>query len=145
MNEISNDVFSEVYGFLKLLDKSYIEKIPEDLKKLINEKRNKNYNPKYNPDIPIANQNISKQTVSIITVLNLEYWADDKEKEAINNILNKNSKIYEKEISEKYSVDNIFKNNINKDKEQNNEMKLQEYKKDNLFRKIFNRIKRLFR
>lgn len=150
MNEISNDVFSEVYGFLKLLDKSYIEKIPEELRNLINEKRNLDYSPKYNFYIPINNQKLSKEALTIITVINLNYWADENEKKEINKILARNSEIHEKEIREKYNVDNLFKNTnlhegTNKLEKTNNEEILPKKAQTTFFRKILNKITQFIR
>ena len=44
-------------------------------------------------------------------MLKLKYWCKtEEEKEVLLNILNENEKKQQKEISEKYNPDNLFKN-----------------------------------
>lgn len=148
MNEISNDVFSEVYGFLKLLDESYVEKIPEELRNLINEKRNPNYSPKYNSNIPLANQKMCKQALAIITVINLDYLANDEEKDEINRLLRQNSKIHEDKLRKQYNIDDVFSNkkmsnDLNIKEDVNNKPLQIERSNQSFIKKIFYKIKQL--
>ncbi|MBR1539963.1 MAG: hypothetical protein IJ629_02110 [Clostridia bacterium] len=100
-------VYSEVYEFINLLDREYIDKIPKQLMDFFRENRDKTYSKNINPWMDIQSQNLRRDTILIINVINYKYWADDKEKEILNEIYKRN----DKEYLEKYSPENIFKKN----------------------------------
>lgn len=78
---------------------------------LIENERDKNYNPKYNPNIAIETQNITNQSLAIVMLLHLNYWCNmPQEKQQLKQILEKNNI----EIQEKYDIENIFKERIMK-------------------------------
>jgi len=102
-------VYSEVYGVLKSLGTTYINLIPKKIFKVIEQEREKSYNPTYNIDIPLAEQKVSKKAATLICVLHYNYWCTTKEeKERINEILKYNTKCnrikyfeYEKKFKKK--------------------------------------------
>ena len=65
------DVYSEVNSILNLLGNEFIEKIPEDIYKMILEKRNKEYNPNYSLALPLEKQNINKKSLSVIALFDV--------------------------------------------------------------------------
>ena len=148
MNIKTKEIYSEVYQVLNLLGNDYINKLPTSLINMIIEKREINYNPQYTEDIPLNEQNIKKETMSIIVLLYLNYWCkDENEILEIKNILKNNEDKYQEKLREKYNPDNIFKNHIKETKEisQNviNETSVIPYKKS-IFVKIINKLKNIF-
>ena len=131
--------FSEVDAFLTTLGKSYINKIPNDILDVIKSEKDESYKVKIDPDISIESQDFSREAISIILWLNLEFFCNDEQKDLLEKIYSNNQKLYEKEQKEKYSVENIFpKNN-----EKNNSLVKKE--KQNLFKRILKYINNLFK
>ena len=111
MNIRTKEIYSEVYQVLNLLGNEYIDKLPVDLINMLKQKREVNYNPQYTEDIPLKDQNIKKETITIIALLYLNYWCKDKyEKTEVKHILEKNEEEYQLELRKKYNPDDIFKN-----------------------------------
>ena len=112
----SEQIYAEVYGILNFLGEDYIKKIPHKLYRLIQDKKSKLVNIKYEKMEQIVEKNTSKEAISMIALLHLNYWCDLEEKNVINLMLNKNYYLNEAEKKKKYDVDKIFKNSNNKDK-----------------------------
>ena len=109
--EEKEEIYSELYSVLNLLGKSYIEKLPKQLYQLIENSRNPNYLPKYSFNEPLVNQNINKKTISMLALIDLNYWRkDNTEKQELVDILNRNKKMVDEYQSIKYNTDNLFKN-----------------------------------
>lgn len=137
-------MYSEVYGTLNMLGKTYINSIPKKILNLIEEKRLKEYNPKYNINIPLWKQNISKDATEFICMLHYNYWTrNDKEKYEIDNILSTNQKKRDEYSKLKYNSDNIFKKDEKSEIKQENNVSMIEYK-ESMFTKIINKIKNIF-
>lgn len=126
---ISPDVYSEVYSVLRLLGDYYIESIPNSLYKMIVERKNNDYNPEYKAISELNNRNVKKVTVSLICLLNKNYWNYNMN---IDRILKSN----EHSINERYNPDNIFKNKVKYEKEEIQEVGLVKVKKDNWYTKV---------
>lgn len=126
---ISPDVYSEVYSVLRLLGDYYIESIPNSLYKMIVERKNNDYNPEYKAISELNNRNVKKATVSLICLLNKNYWNYNMN---IDRILKSN----EYSINERYNPDNIFKNKVKYEKEEIQEVGLVKVKKDNWYTKV---------
>ena len=119
----------KVYGYYKTIGEVYDE---------ISKKWN---------TIPLEKQNLRRKTIVLLAILNLNYWCDsEEEKQEILDSFAKNEelkKVKEKELTENYNINNLFKkieNNENK-----TEVSLIEYKKQNFIQKIISKIKSLFR
>lgn len=145
MNINTKEVYSEVYQILNLLGNEYINKLPTKLFNMLEEKRETAYEPIYVEDIPLDEQNIKKETMSIITLLYLNYWCENEnEKNEIKQILKNNEDKYQELLREKYNPDDIFK----KDKEELNintkEKALVEIKKQFFIKRLLEIIKHIF-
>ena len=148
MNIKTKEIYSEVYQILNLLGNEYIDKLPTSLINMLREKRETNYNPVYIDDIPLNEQNIRKETMSIIVLLYLNYWCeDDNEILKVKNILKKNENEYQENLREKYNSDNIFnnKNNSRNNVQNNQELVLVETDNIKWYKKIWHLIKSFFR
>ena len=150
MDEAEAIYYSEVYAILNFLGKSYIEAIPKKLLKTIESVRNKEYVFYIDKTKPLSEQNFKQETKDFIAALNLIYWEKDEEKkQELMQIYKKNDIIYEKELQEKYSYDNLFKNRQTQAepeiKETEEKMELIVSEKQNIIQKIINKIKNIFR
>ena len=132
----TRQAYSEIDTFLNLLSEEKRNEIPKKLRDLFKE---------------IKEQNLKEETLSIIALLNLQYWSkDEEEKQRLKNIYAENEQKYQEELRKKYNPDDIFKkntsaiteNNETDEKTQNTQMI--EYK-ENMFKKILNKISNIFK
>lgn len=139
--------YTEVDRILNLMDEQYQKKIPEKLRKLISESKLNDYDVIINPKIPLKEQKISRKALSILAVLNYNYWCvgESKKQKLIEKYI-KNEKIKQEKLRELYNPDNLF-NNKNEFSKQNIENKqlIVYNKKENVIIKIFNKIKKLLK
>lgn len=111
MGDNIRKAYSEVSKILELLGAEYVNKIPNEIIENINKEKDNEYIVNINPDIPLEEQNLLQDTISILAMLKLDYWCENEdEKKELLNILNKNEEEYQKEMREKYNPDDLFKN-----------------------------------
>ena len=137
--------YSEVYEILNLLDKEYKEKVPDKVRTFFEEERLKDYKPEINTDTPLIDQNLKRETIVLLAILNLNYWCDTpEEKQEILDELANNEK-EKQELLEKYNPDNLFKKKIEKDyiEEKNSYLPI-EVKKQSIFERFINFIQKIF-
>ena len=135
------EIYSEVYSILDLLGDKYIKRLPKNLYNLIKNEKLNTYNPKYDISIPLDEQNIKKDSLSMSALFHLNYWCEsDIDKKELREIFDKNEKCYQEEIREKYNPDNIFKKN---EQPKENAVAMIEYK-ESIMTKIINKIKKIF-
>lgn len=145
METRTREMYSEVYGILNMLGNSYIERIPEKLYNMIEREKEPTYNPIYDSNKPLENQNVDKQTIATIATFYLNFWCNtEEEKKEIRKILIDNEDKYQEELREKYNPDNIFKKKESKEQEEVEKVQMIEYK-EGLIQKIINKIKKFFK
>ena len=136
MEQNLQKAYSEICEILNLMEKEYVNKVPKKIKVFFKNERNNEYKCKIDINIPLENQNLQKETLTILAILYLNYWCENEEE---RQELIKYFNDIDKQNQEKYNVNNIFKKRHN-----NIEGKtLIEYKESYLI-KIINKIKRLF-
>ena len=146
MNVQIQEIYSEVYSILNLLGESYIKKLPISLFNMIKEEKRQDYNPKYDSKINLEQQNIKRETLSMIALFHLNYWCNsDEEKKELKTLFKTNEEKHQAEIREKYNPDNLFKKHSLQQEESTitNEVAMVEYKEP-LFKRIINKIKIIF-
>ena len=142
--------YSEVYEILNLLDKDYKEKVPDKVRTFFEEERLKDYKPEIDTDTPLIDQNLKRETIVLLAILNLNYWCETpEEKQEILDELSQNEK-EKQDLLEEYNPDNLFKkkpNDVveNEDTINIQEVSLVEYKKQGLFKRILDKITRFFK
>lgn len=144
MNE--SIMYAEVYEILNILGQDYINKIPYDFYKFIDESRNKNIVVRFNVNIPLEQQKISDETIEFISLLNLKYWCTKEQKEDLVKKYNDNEIKHQKNLKEKYNTNNLFEkfNSTNyTSKKGQNQTAIIEIK-ENLFVKFIKKIKNIF-
>ena len=145
MNQSTMEAYAEVDTVLSLMDEKYLNEIPIKLRELFSKEKSKEYIKEIISDKPLKEQNLKEETLSILAVLNYNYWCKDEEhKRELLEQYSENEKKYQEELRKKYNPDNIFKNNIKENRiEENvikNEVNLVKYK-ESIFKKIINKIK----
>lgn len=136
--------YAEIDVILELLEDEYAQRVPQKIREFFKEEKNKDYEPIIKTDISLVEQNLKRETFSILTILELNYWCDSQqEKQELLQELKENEEEYQKELYEKYNPDNIFKyKEIN---EQEPNITLIEYKEKSFIIKILDKIKNLFK
>ena len=142
--------YTEINCLLRYFPKQYIKKLPDKLVELIDRNSSKKYEIDINYKIGLDQQNLSKKAYDILSVLKYNYWSSEEEKERIRKKLNQNEIMFQKELTEKYNLDNLFKkkelhnNRWDKEKIEENTA-LVEYKEKSFIQRIFDKIKRFFK
>lgn len=104
--------YAELLEILSFTDASLVSKIPYKLMHIFQKYASTSYEKHLNMNLPLEDQDISKKTTVLVTLLALNYWCDSEEKNEIKTLLTENEKIKEQKLKEKYNPDNLFKNNI---------------------------------
>ena len=120
---------------LEQLSEEERNKVPAKLRKLIHDNKLENY---------------TSNTNAFLAMLYINYWTEDEnEKLELQKIFNENEDKYQKELSEKYNVDNLFKNRSTNKVEQS-EQPVQEQNqiveyKESIIKRILNKIFSFFK
>lgn len=123
--------YSEVYEFINLLGTVYINKIPTKIYNIIKNNRDMNYMPKLCKEQKIEKGTLSKEALTLISALNLQYWCEPKEKIELKEKYIQNTKLEE----QKYSYEKLFKNKKNTQEN----VAIVPIKKENIFKRILKR------
>ena len=116
--------YKEVYEILKYVPKEDYQKIPEDLIKTIENNMDKNYEYKIDFNIDFSEQPMLRETMAIMAIIYRDYWADEKQREAI---IKKQNYDIQKEEEKKKELAEETNLNVNKNEEE--ELSLVEYHK----------------
>lgn len=141
--------YAELLLIFSYMDQIYVNMIPKKLLELFNEKKDKNYQPKINPNISLSEQNLQRKTLALLAMINLNYWCKDENKRKdMLKMYAENDKKKEKELREIYNTDNLFKKQKNVIKEDNIKQENTElivYKGQNKIMRLLNKIKRFLK
>jgi len=142
MKTKTKEIYSEVYEILILMGDRFINKLPNKLFDLIKNERLESYNPKYNLDISLEEQAVREETIDVIALLYLNYWCEsEEEKKELSIIWEENEEKYQKQLNEKYNINNLFRN---KQIEKKEDISLIEHKKS-FFKIIIDKIKQILK
>lgn len=142
--------YTEVIEIIKYFPNEEYAKIPLEKINYYKENMDKDYNFKINPNIELEKQNISREANAILVTLFNDYFATDRQKEILNNLLKQNQQILEELKQEKYNPSNLF---MQSKTQQQNTVTIQENNsensligiKENFFTKFINFIKNIFK
>ena len=101
------------------------------------------YKPNFDYSQGLDNIKLRNKTKALLAMIYRNYICTEKERAEYDEILDKNEKVYQNELKEKYNSDNLFKKERNKNNFTSDEVQLVEYK-ESFFTKIFNMIKKIF-
>lgn len=148
MKNEQGESYVEVLTILGYMETEYQEKIPKKLIDFFERNSAKNYKFDIDLAIPLKEQKLKAKTLSLLAMLNLNYWCkSNEEKQELIKRYSENEKKYQEELRKRYNPDNIFKKQQEKSNiEENviqNEVALIEYK-ESIFRRLINKIKSIF-
>lgn len=136
-------VYTEVDNFIELLDEYHKNRIPKKLRDFFKDEKEERYVKNIYRNIPIKEQNLLQESLSLIAFLNLQYWCEDEEeKERLRKIYANNEKIALEEMRTRYDINSIFEERRRKDikKDTKDEVSMVEYK-NSLIQRIINKLK----
>ena len=129
--------YTEVLEVLKHISKQDFEKIPSKLINYYNLNKAENYNFFIDESKSFSEQKLSKKAKVILAILFRDYWATDEQRKKIKQKEAYDIMQIEKEKSEKYNPDNLFKENNNNNNPVPNSQAIIEYKKPKWYQKIW--------
>lgn len=98
----------EVDEILNYLSAEELNKIPEDIRAIIYENKDKDYIWNYDTSKQLKDQDVSNDTIAILSYLNMEYLLNEKQKDLMQKIYNLADSKIEEEKRKKYSSNDIF-------------------------------------
>ena len=133
----------EVDEVLNHLSKEELNKIPEDVLKGIKKHKDKEYMWKYDESKRLEEQRFDRNTIVILSYINMEYLLSKEQKDLMEKIHELNEQNFANEIQEKYDSKDLFKNKTNINVE--NENAIAKLENNKLYNKMFSFIKRIFK
>ncbi len=101
--------YTEVIEILSHFPKEEYYKIPIEKIEFYKNNMDKEYDYKINPKVNLSEQNISKEANAILISLFRDYFATEKQKSTLENLLRQNQLKEEKEKVDRYTPNNMFK------------------------------------
>lgn len=111
----------EVDEVLNHLTITEYSKIPFDIIKIIKDNRDTEYKWSFNENKKITEQNLNRDTVAILSYINMEYLLNQEQKEFMKKVHELNERKLEKQRNLLYNSDSLFKDRdkINYSNEEN--------------------------
>ena len=128
----------EVDVILEHLSKSDYEKIPEELIEAIKENKDDEYIWIYDENKELKEQNLSKDTISILSYINMEFLLNEKQRNFMQQVFNKNGQNINKEKMKMYNPNEIFS-----EKNTNENTSMVVVKEEKWYDKLFDKIRKL--
>ncbi len=147
MNNINSEIYVDISVIISMMPIEMKSKISNSFINFIENNKSKNYVSNINPNIPLKEQNIRKETKEMLGIIYRDYLCNKEER--INLLQEEKRELTKLEIErrEVYNPDNIFKkNNLkenNDEKSIKNESSIVEYK-ESIIKRIITKIKNLF-
>ena len=83
MEKDNRNAYSEVIEILKLIDdEKRLEALPMEMLQILKSKANPDYKPQISSEIPLDEQNLQPETLSILSWIAMKYWGDEIENKA---------------------------------------------------------------
>lgn len=144
------EAFTEVNEIIKLMPIELVNKIPIKFREMIEEERDKNYNP--NIQEPLEKCKLKNETIIILGLIYRDFLCSQEERKELQEKdakdLQEMQKSIESEMRKIYNPDDIFKKKKNLKEEYlkpNAEKSMVVIPEEKWYQKIFNIIKGLFK
>jgi len=138
--------YVEILEIINHMGTEYKNKVPSKLLTFFEENKDTQYIYKLDESYSNKRKFLLDETLALLAMLELKYWANDSEKELLKQALKKNEMNYQQELSEKYDSSDLFKK-INQVKSEEadieNEVYITKYK-ESIFKKFINKLKKIF-
>lgn len=135
----------EVDEVLNHLSKEELNKIPEDVLKNIKKHKDKEYMWKYDESKRLEEQTFDRNTIAILSYINMEYLLSKEQKDLMEKIHELNEQNFANEIQEKYDSKDLFKNKNKTNINVENENAIAKLENNKWYNKMFSFIKRIFK
>ena len=135
----------EVDEVLNHLSKEELNKIPEDVLKNIKKHKDKEYMWKYDESKQLEEQKFDRNTIVILSYINMEYLLSKEQKDLMEKIHELNEQNFANEIQEKYDSKDLFKNKNKTNINVENENAIAKLENNKWYNKIFSFINRLLK
>lgn len=139
--------YTEVNEILRLMEEEYVQKVPQKIRDFFKEEKSDEYKPVIDVEKPLTEQNIKRETLVLLAVLNLNYWCEnEEEKQGILKELVQNEES-KKILEGNFVSENLLKENIQKIGEAVKEepCELVMYKEKGFINKFISKIARIFK
>lgn len=141
MDNVYSQAFTEVLEVLKNSEKSIISKIPANFIDFLNKYKDKNYMVEIDFSDENWDDKVKKETQALLALIYRDYIVSQKDRERLLIEEREEQKRIENEIREKYNLDNLFKERV--DNNTNNNVEIVKYK-ESILKKFINKLKRIF-
>lgn len=144
MVDVKNaNAISEVLHYLKGINQTDIDKLPNKLMNFLEENASKDYICDFDYTKPLSELDLLDETKGLLGLICLNYWCETEEEKAeFTRKLNENENQYQKELREKYNPDDIFKKDTLAEVQASDTADLpSNIQKENIFTKIKNWFK----
>lgn len=134
----------EVDEILRHLCQTDYNKIPEEIKEVIEKNKDKEYVWKYDNTKKLKEQDVSDDTIAIVSYINMEYLLNDEQKKFVERLHEQNAK--NQAINANYNTDIFYNksNETNNKTTSNCEELVLEKSTQNFLQKLTNFIRNLF-
>lgn len=149
-----NKAFVELKEIMKYFDDEIKNKIPNDLKKSIENVSKNEYQFIYDKQLPLYEQNILPETKALLSILYSDYLCSQEEREKWNEYDKFEQQLaierLEKQKQEKYNPNDLFKRKSNDfetliPEESKEKLEIVEYKKQKWYQKLIENIQKIFK
>lgn len=141
MDNVYSQAFTEVLEVLKNSEKSIISKIPVNFIDFLNKYKDKNYMVEIDFSDENWDDKVKKETQALLALIYRDYIVSQEERERLLIEEREEQKRIEDEIREKYNPDNLFKERVNNNT--NNNVEIVKYK-ESILKKLINKLKSIF-
>ena len=147
MDKMSTSSAMQLNKILSFLPEQTKEKIPNNIWNLIVNKANNNIDTKINKIEDVKEENIFPETRKYLSFIFINYLATENENQEYKQIVKNNELQYQKFLSKKYNVDDIFRKNekINNIENEKQASSLPIQYKETFLESVIRKIKKILR
>ena len=142
------EAYSEVLVILENMEDEYKNKVPQELINFFKRNEAKEYVFKLDNSIPLTEQRIKEKTLSLLAILNLNYWCSIDERKELIKKYSDNERKFRKEVDIKYHVDELLRKYDIKHKDieekETIDNKVAVKYEESLLQRLINKIKKIF-
>ena len=133
----------EVLEILEHTRKEDVDKISKKFLDFLKEHSSRTYKSNLDHTKTIQEMNLSSKTQALLGIIYIKYWADKQEKIKFLNECKEREDIYQEQLEEKYSIENLFARK-NENKNEITELPIV-IEKENIIQRIIKKIIGIFR
>lgn len=161
MTENYRTALSETWCIIEQYSDEDKKRIPEKIKRYIRDNRNQDYNPNFDVNVHLKDLELRPETKGLLALIYQSYFCNEQEKIEFELLLKENARKKQEELSRKYDINKTFEDNyqrsisseeniveentINNITNEKEETQLTTYQEAPWYKKLFTKIKNLFR